>query len=138
MPKPLFTKLIAICAIGFFCVLIGCIYGIHSHDRMFILLSVLIGICSAIRFIALFQMIYNKSYRTVTGTCVKREPALLGKTQQLLFRGTDGIEYQFSLDKSVKLLQGHHYCLYFRVSPDQEDSLLSQDFLGYEETKSVR
>lgn len=27
MPKPFFTKLVAISAIGFFCVLFGCIFG---------------------------------------------------------------------------------------------------------------
>lgn len=138
MPKPLFTKLIAVCAIGFFCVLLGCVYGIHTHDRGFILLSILIGLGSAVRFIMLLQMIRSKSYQVLTGTCIKREPALLGKTQQLIFCGRDKKEYQFSLDKSVKLLQGHHYRLYFRISPNQENSLLSRDFLGYEEIQDPK
>ena len=49
MPKPFFTKLVAISAIGFFCVLFGCIFGIATHDRLFILMSLLIGICSILR-----------------------------------------------------------------------------------------
>lgn len=53
MPKPFFTKLVAISAIGFFCVLFGCIFGIATHDRLFILMSLLIGICSILRALSL-------------------------------------------------------------------------------------
>ena len=44
MPKPFFTKLVAIGAIGFFCVLFGCIFGIATHDRLFLMMSLLIGV----------------------------------------------------------------------------------------------
>ena len=72
MPKPFFTKLVAISAIGFFCVLFGCIFG---------------------------------------------------------------IEYAFSLEKNIKLLEGHRYRLYFR-KPQQgtgQSMPCAGDILGYEE-----
>ena len=35
MPKPFFTKLVAISAIGFFCVLFGCIFNPYSSGGSF-------------------------------------------------------------------------------------------------------
>lgn len=58
MPKPFFTKLVAISAIGFFCVLFGCIFGIATHDRLFILMSLLIGICSILRALSFYHLIH--------------------------------------------------------------------------------
>lgn len=39
MPKPLLTKLIVQAAVGFFFLLVGCVYGIHSKDDIFIVPS---------------------------------------------------------------------------------------------------
>lgn len=141
MPKPLFMKLIAVCAIGFFCVLLGCVYSISSHDHVFLLLSLLIGLCSLIRFISLYQMIRFHRYLTIEGQCKKREPAMFKKTVQVLLLTEDGREYRFTLDKNVKILQGHHYRLYFRI-PDSKENLTDisnafHAFLGAEEITSV-
>lgn len=84
MPKPFFTKLVAISAIGFFCVLFGCIFGIATHDRLFILMSLLIGICSILRALSFYHLIHTHAYLsldvgcTETGTDTLREkPAIL-------------------------------------------------------------
>ncbi|CUX25528.1 hypothetical protein [Clostridium sp. C105KSO13] len=143
MPKPLFTKLVAQGAIGFFCVLIGCIYSIHTHDRIFLMLSLLIGLCSIIRFFSLYRMIRRGHFITIEGKCQKREPSMFKKNQQILLLTEDGQEFRFSLDKSVKILQGHHYRLYFQSDKsngkDQAENLSNalQDFLGFEELTSV-
>lgn len=132
MPKPLFTKLVAICAIGFFCVLFGCVYSIHTKDPVMMVMSLLLGLCFVIRFLLLYSLIRKNSYVTMTGTCLKREPALLGTTQQIHFQCQDK-EYQLTLEKQVKLQQGHHYCLYYKISPHSEAALSTHDFLGFEE-----
>ena len=138
MPKPLFTKLIAQAAIGLFCVLFGCIYATRSNDRVFLILSLLIGICCMIRTVNLYRLIHSHSYKILEGTCTKREPAFFKNTQQILFTDCRRQEYRFPLDKSVRLLQGHHYRLYFRISPHSSDSMQSyQDFLGFEELASL-
>lgn len=134
MPKPLFSKLIVQAAIGLFCVLFGCIYGIHANDKMFLSLSILIEICCFVRTISLYRLIHTQSYKVFEGTCTKREPAFFKNTQQILFTDCSHQEYRFSLDKNVKLLQGHHYRLYFRNSPHNNDAVQAyQDFLGFEE-----
>lgn len=144
MPKPLFTKLIAGGAIGFFCVLFGCVYGLSANDRILLLLSLGIGVGSLIRCVSLYLLIHAHRYVCLEGTCVKREPTLLKRSLQILFQDTEGTEYRFTLDKGVKLLQGHYYRLYFRA-----DSILNnkkvpanvsesfQDFLGFEELASL-
>lgn len=144
MPKPLFMKLIVQAAIGFFCVLIGCVYSISSQDYIFLLLSLLIGICSLVRFVCLYQMIRCHRYFTLEGQCKSREPSLFKKTQQVLLLTEDSREYRFTLDKSVKILRGHHYRLYFRIPeapakaavPETAGLLQSFHFLGFEEMPS--
>ena len=105
MPKPFFTKLVAISAIGFFCVLFGCIFGIATHDRLFILMS------------------HTHAYLSLDVSCTKREQTLFGKNQQYWFASDNGKEYAFSLEKNIKLLEGHRYRLYFR-KPQQGTCLL--------------
>lgn len=134
MPKPFFTKLIAIGAIGFFCVLFGCVFGIVTHDRLFIAMSLLIGICSFLRAVSFYHLIRTHDYLSVDVICHKREQTLFWKNQQYLFADDTGKEYSFSLDKNIKLLQGHRYRLYFRKShSDSEPSGSVGDFLGFEE-----
>lgn len=135
MPKPLFTKLVAICAIGFFCVLFGCIYSFHTNDQIMLIMSLLIGFCCVIRFIQLLKLIRSKSYLALTGTCTKREASLIGTTQQITFQSED-TEYCFNLEKRVKILQGHHYCLYFKDTK-QGKVVSYQDFLGFEELSAT-
>ena len=63
MPKPLFSKLIVQVAIGLFCVLFGCIYGIHTSDKILMVLSRVIGICCLIRTVNLYQLIHSFQQR---------------------------------------------------------------------------
>lgn len=134
MPKPLFSKLVAQGAIGFFCILFGCVYSIRTSDRIFLILSLLVGTCCILRAIHLYRLIRSRSYRILEGTCTKREPTLLRNTQQVFLIGDDQQEYQFSLDKNIKLLKGHRYRLYFRTSPHEETGASPhQEFLGFEE-----
>ena len=43
MPKPLFTRLAAICAVGLFCVLFGCVYALSQKDTILLVMSLLLG-----------------------------------------------------------------------------------------------
>ena len=46
MPKPLFTRLAAICAVGLFCVLFGCVYALSQKDTILLVMSLLLGVLS--------------------------------------------------------------------------------------------
>lgn len=135
MSKPLLSKLIAQAAVGFFCVLIGCIYYIHFNDRILLIMSILIGIFSLIRSIQLYHLIHTKAYLVLEGTCTKREWSVLKKKQQILFTDAKEQEYSFTVDKNVKLFQKHCYRMYFHLSTIQKqfDGSAMPELLGYEE-----
>ena len=136
MPKPLFAKLVAVAAIGFLCLLGGSVYGLSTEDRILLMLSILIGACSLIRFLLLLRDIRSGSYYVLFGTCVKSEPSLFKKSQQITFKSDEGKEYHFTFEKSIKLLEGHHYKLYFRKNSSSTETIDASmpDLLGHEET----
>lgn len=135
MPKPLFTKLIAVAAIGFLCLLGGGVYGLSTGDRMLFILSILIGLCSLVRFLLLLRTVQSKSYYVLSGICKKKEPSLFRKSQQITFQSDDGKEFYFTFEKSFRLLEGHRYKLYFRQNSDSPEGYESAppDLLGFEE-----
>lgn len=141
MPKPLFSKLVAICAIGFFCLFFGIVYAIYSKDSIFLMLSLSVGLCSALRFFLLFRVIRSKRYYTLTGLCVKREMTLFGKNQEILFRTMEEpkCEYRLTLAKNIKLLAGHSYRLYFQYYGTElsDGSFSPHGFLGFEELSTT-
>lgn len=110
MPKPFLNKLIVHGAIGFFCVLFGCIYGFITDDQIFLLMSLCIGVGTAIRIVSLLHTIKMHDYTELTGTCTKREVSPLTKKQKIIFRSTDQKEYHFTFDKNIRLLSGEYSC----------------------------
>lgn len=140
MPKPLFTKLIVQAAVGFFFVLVGCVYGIHSKDYIFIMLSLLIGPCSLIRTFSFYRLIHNRAYQVLSGTCIRQTSTPFKKDRQIVLIDEAQREYRLSLDKNINLLSGHHYRLYFRQSDgldSGDNNYSSTDLLGYEELPVV-
>ena len=128
MPKPFLNKLIVHGAIGFFCVLFGCIYGFITDD---------IGVGTTIRIVSLLHTIKIHDYTELTGTCTKREVSPLTKKQKIIFRSTDQKEYHFTFDKNIRLLSGHYYRLYFRnVANLSGEEKVTPDLLAYEELSS--
>ena len=140
MPKPLFTKLIVQAAVGFFFVLVGCVYGIHFKDYIFIILSLLIGLCSLIRTCSFYRLIHNEAYQVLSGTCIRQTSMSFKKDRQIVLIDEAQREYRLSLDKNINLLSGHHYRLYFRQSDgldSGDNNYSSTDLLGYEELPVV-
>ena len=141
MPKPLFTRLAAICAVGLFCVLFGCVYALSQKDTILLVMSLLLGVCCIIRFLLLYQAVKAEHYYVLEGTCIKREKSPLTRNLQVLFHTADGKEYRFSLEKHTRLLAGHSYRLYFKNESLQEemagDLLHTPALIGYEELMGV-
>lgn len=136
MPKPLFTRLIVQAAVGFFFVLVGCVYGIHSKDYIFIMLSLLIGLCSLIRTCSFYRLIHNGAYRVLSGTCIRQTSMPFKKERQIVLVDETQREYRLTLDKNSGLLPGRRYRLYFRKSDGLDSGYISDssmDLLGYEE-----
>ena len=141
MPKPLFTRLAAICAVGLFCVLFGGVYALSQKDTILLVMSLLLGLCCIIRFLLLYHAVKAENYRVLEGICIKREKSPLTRNQQVLFRTADGKEYRFSLEKNTRLLAGHSYRLYFKkespLGENAGDLLHTPALIGYEELMEV-
>lgn len=137
MPKPLFTRLAAICAVGLFCVLFGCVYSLTQKDTILLTMSLLLGICCIIRFLLLYYTIKKEDYLVLEGVCLKREKTPLTRSQKILFRTVDGKEYRFRLEKQTRLLIGHSYRLYFKKEEYLENTIgnlpATPALIGYEE-----
>ena len=136
MPKPLLSKLIAQAVIGFFFLLVGCVYGIHSKDDIFIMLSLLIGLCSLIRTCSFYRLIHNRAYQVLSGTCIRQTSTPFKKDRQIVLVDEIQREYRLTLDKDSGLLPGRRYRLYFRESDGLDSGYISDssmDLLGYEE-----
>lgn len=140
MPKPLLKKLIAQAVIGFLFLLVGCVYGIHSKDYIFIILSLFIGLCSLIRTCSFYRLVRNGAYQVLSGICIKQTSMPFKKTNLTTLEDEMRREYRLTLDRDIKLFPGHHYRFYFRkpVGLDSDCSnCASTDLLGYEELPAV-
>ncbi len=140
MPKPLFTKLIVQAAVGFFFVLVGCVYGIPSKDFIFIILSLFIGLCSLIRTCSFYRLVRNGTYQVLSGICIKQTSMPFKKTNLTTLEDEMHREYRLTLDRDIKLLSRHYYRLYFRQPTGLDSSYnrySSMDLLGYEELPAV-
>ena len=102
MPKPLFTKLIVQAAVGFFFLLVGCVYGIHSKDDIFIILSLFIGLFSLIRIYNFYRLIHNEAYWALSGTCVKQTALPFKKDSQIILVDENQREYTLTSDIIAK------------------------------------
>lgn len=137
MPKPLFTRLAALCAVGLFCVLFGCVYALTQKDTILLTMSLLLGVCCIIRFLLLYHTINKEDYLVLEGVCLKRGKSPLSRSQEILFRTVDGKEYRFRLEKQTRLLIGHSYRLYFKKDGYLENTIgnlsATPGLIGYEE-----
>ena len=102
MPKPLLSKLIAQAVIGFFFLLVGCAYGIHSKDDIFIILSLFIGLFSLIRIYNFYRLIHNEAYWALSGTCVKQTTLPFKKDSQIILVDENQREYTLTSDIIAK------------------------------------
>ncbi len=102
MPKPLLSKLIAQAVIGFFFLLVGCVYGIHSKDDIFIILSLFIGLFSLIRTYNFYRLIHNEAYWALSGTCVKQTALPFKKDSQIILVDENQREYTLTSDIIAK------------------------------------
>lgn len=102
MPKPLLSKLIAQAVIGFFFLLVGCAYGIHSKDDIFIILSLFIGLFSLIRIYNFYRLIHNEAYWALSGTCVKQTALPFKKDSQIILVDENQREYTLTSDIIAK------------------------------------
>lgn len=140
MPKPLCKRLVLTTLVGTGCLFVGIIFFLLEKDTSFLYLSVLIFLFSAVKAISTFIMTRNNSFVTIEGTCIRIQPLLLSKCNEVILENANGNNIKLLLDRNQKLQTGISYRIYFKsassISPGKnpfmEKALLTDNLLGIE------
>ncbi|MDD2980959.1 MAG: hypothetical protein PHN80_13465 [Hespellia sp.] len=148
MPKPLFSKLVATYATGFFCLLLGSIFAYSTQDWLFFFMSLILFTCCMGKGFLLQRVIRNRRYYIVTGICQQVSHVMFQRISKVTLLLEDMSIEVYHLDKSIPLHPGHRYQLYFKkpsgMSASPKDAFqrnpyarYTQEFLGYEELPRI-
>jgi hypothetical protein len=140
-PKVLLQKLLFTVLIGAGCFAVGTAFYMFSRDRITILLSASVLLCSLARAYLLYTAISKGKYETVEGTCVGISAKPFRKQRVIKIMDSDGIESTLRLGRQTSVKIGTRYRFYFteRVTsplPGSEyltTALSAGQLLGYEE-----
>lgn len=116
MPRPLFIKLAATFAAGFFCLVIGTSYAFTVKDRMFLFMSLALFLCCLVKGCLLYHMIRKKRYVMVIGTCIEIKRKWMQRSRQAFFETENGDIIDFTLERSIKIRANKMYILYFEAA----------------------
>lgn len=139
IPKALFLKIILTALIGAGFFIIGTICFFISGDRIIFLMSFLVLVCSIVRSISYYDIISNKKYDVLEGTCIQVDFKPLKKYYKVKIIDDSGKESTLHLGKETKTKIGYRYRFYFSqnqnlsIGNEYIDTALSSNyFLGIE------
>lgn len=88
------------------------------HDRMLLMISALLSLCTVLRCLSFYRMVQAESYEVVEGVCIELGRPGLRKRRRVRLLQEDGNEYAVLLDKRTPLRIGNRYRIYFRREDD--------------------
>lgn len=138
-PKILQQKVFLTFITGVACCMFGVGYYLFAHDRIFLIMSVLLMIACFAKGLEYYFIIIKDKYEVITGTCCGITASPLRKLRTVKVIDDDGNETSLKLNKNDKLKIGQRYRFYFRECKDMHtgfvylDTRMAADcFLGYE------
>jgi hypothetical protein len=119
----------------------GIIYGIATHDRILLLLSIALAIAGGVKITVLFLSARKKEYEIVEGTVTSLRRIPVRKCQVLKITNDTGAEAEILVKGRAALKAGKRYRLYLSCEEPITGNLPESDFLrparallGFEET----
>ncbi len=119
----------------------GIIYGIATHDRILLLLSIALAIAGGVKITVLFLSARKKEYEIVEGTVTSLRRIPVRKCQVLKIANDAGAESEILVKGRAALKAGKRYRLYLSCEEPITGNLPECDFLrparallGFEET----
>lgn len=119
----------------------GIIYGIATHDRILLLLSIALAIAGGVKITVLFLSARKKEYEIVEGTVTSLRRIPVRKCQVLKIANDAGAEAEILVKGRAALKAGKRYRLYLSCEEPITGNLPESDFLrparallGFEET----
>ena len=143
IPTPIFRKTLFTELIGIGCFLFGTVYYYSARDRILLILSAVVFLCSTIRALLLYHIARKKAYEIVIGTCVSVSQKIFGKLKTVKMMDDDGKETTLQIPKGSKIKIGERYRFYFQKRDDSinteikflDTKLAAESLLGYEQLK---
>lgn len=84
------------------------------HDRMLLMISGLLSLCTFLRCFSFYRMVQAEAYEVVEGVCIELGHPGLRKRRKVRLLQEDGNEYAVLLDKRTPLRIGNRYRIYFQ------------------------
>ena len=119
----------------------GVIYGIATHDRILLLLSIALAVAGGIKIALLFLSARKKEYEIIEGTVTSIKRAPVRKCQILKIANDAGAEAEILVRGRASLKAGKRYRLYLSCEEPISENLPKSDLLrparallGFEET----
>ena len=136
-------KTLILSVISILCLIVGITYGAVAHDKMIVILSVIISSVNGYRIFDLHRIEKQKRFTTIEGICTDVSFRPFGKYRIIKMIHQDQT-VEVSVPKSAKMKINQEYRLFFRQTdllPKEgndwlRNKILSENFLGYEEIGS--
>lgn len=112
--------------------LVGLAAFLALQDRVLLVISDLLAICTILQCLSCYRMVRSGSYEVVEGICIALDRPGLGRRRKVRLLLDDGNECAVVLDKQTKLRIGCRYRIFLRRggSPEPGPEAFSQRLGG--------
>ena len=123
IPDAILSRIARLALILLASVILGVVYGLISHDRIMLLLTLVLAITGGIKLGALFCSVRKREYCTIEATVVSLRRNHLRKCQVLLLSDDSGNETEICVRGKVQLSAGSRYRLFLSPEDPISDQL---------------
>lgn len=132
-------------AAGIGILLVGLAVFLSIGDRLLLILSGMLALCTLLRCVAYYRTVRCGRYEAVEGTCVALGRAGLGRQRKVQLLLQDGRGTVVTMDKRMDLRIGHRYRIFCRLNNtstsgrgDPQDPTAGELFLALEDLGEYR
>lgn len=122
IPQVILTRIAKLALLLFAALVFGVIYSLVTHDRIMLLLTLVLAIAGGTKVLFLLRSVRKREYTTVEGTLISARRLPVRKCQVLTISDDGGRETEISIKGRVPLTAGKRYRLYL----SQEDPISVQ------------
>ena len=140
IPHPVLRTILKTILLGAAVLAFGVIWGIVSHDKVFLILSAAVGILCGAKFISLYNTAVAGRYETVEGLVLSDRAIPLRNRHILMIEGADQETHRLILAGKSLFRPGAAYRIYLAGTQDTDALAMFPEYLqpvrsllGYEE-----
>lgn len=102
-------------AAGLGFLLVGLAVFFSLGDRMLLMLSGMLALCTLLHCVEYYRTIRCRCYQAMEATCIALDRPGIGRQRKVRFLLRDGREVTVTLDRRMALRVGRQYRIYFRL-----------------------